>query len=89
MRFARRRSDGGWDFSAPLDIHPPGVSPFADSASSICPSPTMSVSTSSFFMRKEKLPGELTTRGYVEFDVEGVPPPAYTPRIPFVTRHNI
>lgn len=27
--------------------------------------------------KKEKLPGELTTRGYVEFDMEGVPPPAY------------
>lgn len=72
MRVARRRSDGGWEFDeltkprtlASFDMPPPSPSP--SSAPSYC--------------HKEKLlPGDLTTRGYIEHDVYGVPPPAYAP----------
>lgn len=81
MRIAHRRSDGGWEFSEPLSIQPP---PFAhDFNGSVCPSPTASIATTTMFSsRKEKqmLPGELTTRGYLEMDGLGLPPPAYSPR---------
>lgn len=70
MRVARRRSDGGWEFSDPLTIKPPTL-PYAESVYSVQSSPTSSI------CKKEKLPGELTTRGYIEYDIEGVPPPAY------------
>ncbi|EKM53532.1 uncharacterized protein PHACADRAFT_259961 [Phanerochaete carnosa HHB-10118-sp] len=77
MRVAHRRSDGGWEFSEPLTIHPP---PFAHELSnSVCSSPTTSIATTTMFSRKEKhFVGELTTRGYIEIDTEGVPPPAYS-----------
>lgn len=76
MRVARRRSDGGWEFSEPLSISPP---PFAHDRS-VCPSPTTSIATTTMFSRKEKYyAGDATTRGYLEMDPEGVPPPAYTP----------
>ncbi|KAK7691389.1 hypothetical protein QCA50_004788 [Cerrena zonata] len=70
MRVARRRSDGGWEFSDPLTIKPPTL-PYAESVYSVQSSPTSSI------CKKEKLPGELTTRGYIEYDIEGLPPPAY------------
>lgn len=71
MRVARRRSDGGWDFSEPLAITPPSA-PFAESLHPAQSSPSNSI------FKKEKVPGELTTRGYVETDSEGLPPPAYS-----------
>lgn len=74
MRVARRRSDGGWDFAEPLAIQPPTL-PYAESVYSAS-ARSLSSPTSSLF-KKEKLPGELTTRGFIEADVEGVPPPAY------------
>lgn len=78
MRVARRREDGGWEFSEPLNIRPVPFTP--EFGSSTCPSPTSSVATSTIFRKDKKLLGELTTRGYVELDGEGLPPPAYTPR---------
>lgn len=70
MRIARRRSDGGWEFSE------------ANSEPPMTPSPRFSRSTHSslsFPSSKEKklVPGDLTTRGYVDLDAEGNPPPAY------------
>ena len=78
MRVARRREDGGWDFSEPLTIKPVPFSPRAEG--SICSSPTSSIATSTIFRKDKKIPGGLTTRGYIELDGEGLPPPAYTPR---------
>lgn len=70
MRVAYRRSDGGWEFhhtaepSQSLDLQR---------------EPTVSTLYSRPTNSKEKKlrPGELTTRGYVEPDLEGNPPPAY------------
>lgn len=68
MRIATRRSDGGWDFSRPLDLTPTTVN---------FDTPT----TAHFPSRKDRLfPNEPPTRGYVETDVEGLPPPAYCAR---------
>ncbi len=69
MRVAYRRSDGGWEFHQ------------AESSQSVDlqREPTMSTLYSRPTNTKEKKlrPGELTTRGYVEPDLEGNPPPAY------------
>ncbi|KAI0915366.1 hypothetical protein AcV5_003857 [Taiwanofungus camphoratus] len=73
MRVAHRRDDGGWEFSdmtsdtaSSFDLAPPRLS-------------LSSRSTFSLGSSKDKLkPGELTTRGYVERDVDDTPPPAYT-----------
>jgi len=70
MRVARRRSDGGWEFD---DMKPPALTSFD------LPPPSPSPSTSPSYFHKDKLPGELTTRGYLEQDMDGVPPPAYAP----------
>jgi len=71
MKVASRRSDGGWDFSQPLDVS----SPFSKSTDNI-PSPSSTVF--SLQTKKEhKVPGQITTRGYIEADPEGLPPPAY------------
>lgn len=78
MRFARRREDGGWDFSTPLAIDPFAAAPFE--GPSRCASPTSTIGASSYYSRKEKLPGEPTARGYTELDIYGVAPPAYSPR---------
>ena len=77
MRVAHRRDDGGWEFSQPLTIQPVQFTPELRSA---CTSPTSSIATTTILRKEKKLPGELTTRGYVELDGEGLPPPAYTPR---------
>ncbi|KZT04834.1 uncharacterized protein LAESUDRAFT_727693 [Laetiporus sulphureus 93-53] len=78
MRVAHRRSDGGWEFT---EIQP-------DSASMLDFSPSrvsLSAHSTFSFPSKDKLklkPGELTTQGYVEreldVDVEENPPPAYS-----------
>ena len=81
MRVARRRSDGGWDFTDPLSpfsaspMTPPRF-PYARAESIYSLQSSAAHSTTSF-IKKDKLPGELTTRGYVEYDAEGLPPPAY------------
>ena len=71
MRVAFRRSDGGWSFHQPsepshsVDLHR------EPTATTMYTRPNQST-------KETKLrPGELTTRGYVEHDVEGNPPPAY------------
>ncbi|KAI0764299.1 hypothetical protein BD413DRAFT_576745 [Trametes elegans] len=66
MRVAYRRSDGGWEFH---HTYAPGSSLDL----------TRDFATFSRANTKEQKlrPGELTTRGYVEPDVEGNPPPAY------------
>ncbi|KAH9925893.1 uncharacterized protein BXZ73DRAFT_91017 [Epithele typhae] len=67
MRVAYRRSDGGWSFQAQ---ETPG--PSFDLNRELTTSTRLGPS------KEKKLhPGELTTRGYVESDVEGNPPPAY------------
>ncbi|KAI0343439.1 hypothetical protein BDW22DRAFT_1169530 [Trametopsis cervina] len=80
MRIARRRSDGGWEFSSPLPsnilttyaLRPPGLRTEAGRsfATSRCTSPTLSsitlVSAPRNTKEKKLAPGELTTRGYVE-----------------------
>ncbi|GJE97350.1 hypothetical protein PsYK624_135660 [Phanerochaete sordida] len=78
MRVARRRSDGGWEFSEPLSISP---APFArEMHFTSCPSPTSSIATTTMFSRKEKQYAGDYNRGYIELDAEGLPPPAYSPR---------
>ncbi|KAI8978170.1 hypothetical protein BD414DRAFT_422297 [Trametes punicea] len=69
MRVAYRRSDGGWEFHS--------AAPVPNQSLDL----TRDLTTSSRACTKEKKlrPGELTTRGYVEPDVEGCPPPAYYP----------
>jgi len=76
MRVAHRRSDGGWEFS---EMTPDNWSTFD------LPAPRLSLSSRSTlsYVSKEKLklqPGELTTRGFVEhdLDLEENPPPAYS-----------
>lgn len=69
MRIATRRSDGGWDFSRPLNYTPTSTSFDGPSSPS-----------SYFSTRKDKkYVGELN-RGFFEADADGVPPPAYFPR---------
>ncbi|KAI0753566.1 hypothetical protein C8Q80DRAFT_520414 [Daedaleopsis nitida] len=70
MRVAYRRSDGGWSFHHPegsqsVDLERQGT--------------TTTMYTRPNGSSKDKIlrPGELTTRGYVEPDPEGNPPPAY------------
>ncbi|OSC98815.1 hypothetical protein PYCCODRAFT_917530 [Trametes coccinea BRFM310] len=67
MRVAYRRSDGGWEFHH--------TEPVPNQSLDL----TRDFTTYSRANTKEKKlrPGELTTRGYVEPDVEGNPPPAY------------
>ncbi|KAI0333225.1 hypothetical protein GY45DRAFT_1432487 [Cubamyces sp. BRFM 1775] len=67
MRVAYRRSDGGWSFHDSTAVPNQSLDLTRD------------FTTYSRANTKEKKlrPGELTTRGYVEPDVEGNPPPAY------------
>ena len=67
MRVAYRRSDGGWSFHDTTAVPNQSLDLARD------------FTTYSRANTKEKklTPGELTTRGYVEPDVEGNPPPAY------------
>ena len=72
MRVAYRRSDGGWSFHEAMNQ--------ANQASSSTADLERNGTLSTMYSRpKEKKlrPGELTTRGYVEHDLEGNPPPAY------------
>ncbi|OBZ65820.1 hypothetical protein A0H81_14122 [Grifola frondosa] len=72
MRVAHRRSDGGWEFE---EMAPPPPRATFDLTRALTQS-----SSSVHSMREKKLkPGELTTRGFVEHDSEGNPPPAYYP----------
>ena len=68
MRVAYRRSDGGWEF------HDARPSQSVDLQRETTNGAFYSRSTK----EKKLRPGELTTRGYVEQDVEGNPPPAYS-----------
>ncbi|KAH8088964.1 hypothetical protein BXZ70DRAFT_955008 [Cristinia sonorae] len=81
MRVANRRADGGWEFSDPFGYQPP-ITPFTQTAPSSCASPTGSEFTlvSTTVKKEKKMPGELTTRGFVEpeSDVLAPAPPAYT-----------
>lgn len=91
MRVAHRREDGGWEFSDPLVIRTP-VTPFSEAGSSACPSPTTSVFTTLSTSKKEKkIPGELTTRGYIEPYMLEPAPPAYTrnPSTPVTPRTSM
>lgn len=72
MRIATRRTDGGWDFSKPFNFTP---------TSSSFDSPSCSSPSSYFSSKDKKYTGELTTRGFLEVDVDGVPPPAYCARM--------
>ena len=67
MRVAYRRSDGGWFFDAAR------AGPSVD----LQREPTTTTMFSARTKEKKLHPGELTTRGYVEHDFEGNPPPAY------------
>jgi len=75
MRIAIRRDDGGWEFSDPSTIGGTPITPFSRASMSNCPSPT--ASTYSYAKKDKARPGELTTRGYVETDADGLAPPAY------------
>ncbi|KAI0827615.1 hypothetical protein BC628DRAFT_1338193 [Trametes gibbosa] len=66
MRVAFRRSDGGWEFT-----------PTATPGQSIDLSRDMTTYSRAPTKETKLKPGELTTRGYVEPDIEGNPPPAY------------
>ncbi|KAJ3554434.1 hypothetical protein NM688_g3114 [Phlebia brevispora] len=81
MRFARRRDDGGWDFSAPLVVDPFARAPSRnEGSSSRCTSPTSSIGATSYYSNKEKATKDMTAHGYFDVDVYDVAPPAYTPR---------
>ncbi|TBU22497.1 hypothetical protein BD311DRAFT_811457 [Dichomitus squalens] len=72
MRVAYRRSDGGWSF------HQTTPQPSVDLQREATTSTMFRLCPSQGGTKEKKLrPGELTTRGYVEPDVEGNPPPAY------------
>ncbi|KAH9856831.1 hypothetical protein C2E23DRAFT_721834 [Lenzites betulinus] len=66
MRVAFRRSDGGWEFT-----------PNATPAQSLDLTRDMTVYSRGPTKETKLRAGELTTRGYVEPDVEGNPPPSY------------
>ncbi|OJT12168.1 hypothetical protein TRAPUB_11278 [Trametes pubescens] len=66
MRVAYRRSDGGWEFTTE-----------ATPSQSLDLARDLTVYSRTTTKEKKLRPGELTTRGYVEPDVEGNPPPAY------------
>lgn len=70
MRVAHRRPDGGWEFT---DMEPSSLSPFDPAPLS----PALS-SRTTLLLKDKLLPGELTTRGFIERDMDGVPPPLYT-----------
>ena len=72
MRVAHRRSDGGWSFHASEECGPGGSVDLQREPTTL----TM-FSTRTTTKEKKMRPGELTTRGYIEPDVEGNPPPAY------------
>lgn len=74
MRVAYRRSDGGWSFHEAM--HKANQANQASGSGDLQRNGTMSTMYS---RPKDKMlrPGELTTRGYVETDFEGNPPPAY------------
>ncbi|PIL29524.1 hypothetical protein GSI_08332 [Ganoderma sinense ZZ0214-1] len=74
MRVAYRRSDGGWSFHE--GMHHANHANQASGSGDLQRNETMSTI---FTRSKEKQlrPGELTTRGYIDLDLEGNPPPAY------------
>lgn len=76
MRVAHRRADGGWEFT---EMPPSALSPSFPSHT-IDPAPlSPALSSRTTLLFKDKLvPGTLTTRGYIEHDMEGVPPPSYS-----------
>ena len=78
MRVAYRRSDGGWAFHKALNPTNP-ANPGNQAGSSTADLQRNGTQSTMYSRPKEKKlrPGELTTRGYVESDVEGNPPPAY------------
>ena len=71
MRVAYRRSDGGWSFHQPTEpSHSVDLQREA-TMSTMLSRPMQSTK------EKKLRPGELTTRGYVEPDADGIAPPAY------------
>ena len=72
MRVAYRRSDGGWSFHEATPNPSVDLQRVATTSTMYHPRPSQSGTK-----EKKLRPGELTTRGYVEPDVEGNPPPAY------------
>lgn len=73
MRVAYRRSDGGWSFHQTTEPTPSVDLQREATMSTMYSRPNLNPST-----KEQKLrPGELTTRGYIEPDAEGIPPPAY------------
>ena len=79
MRVAHRRPDGGWEFT---DMTPSALSPSFDPAPL---SPALSSRTTLLFKDKIR-PGDLTTRGYVEHDMDGMAPPIYTEEDSYSTK---
>ncbi|KAM5545237.1 hypothetical protein V8D89_001348 [Ganoderma adspersum] len=77
MRIAYRRSDGGWSFhEAMKQANQANQANQASGSGDLQRNGTRST----MYSRpkdKQLRPGELTTRGYVETDFEGNPPPAY------------
>lgn len=87
MRVAYRRDDGGWEFSdaSPAELSTVDLTGAVQPRHSFSANSTLSfASTTRLGMdKKAKLAaGELTTRGYMErdidVDIEGNPPPAYS-----------
>ncbi|KAI1783498.1 hypothetical protein LXA43DRAFT_977115 [Ganoderma leucocontextum] len=71
MRVAYRRSDGGWSFHEAMN-----QANQAGGSADLQRNGTKSTMYSRPKDKKLRL-GELTTRGYIDSDVEGTPPPAY------------
>ncbi|KAH9833431.1 uncharacterized protein C8Q71DRAFT_813928 [Rhodofomes roseus] len=87
MRTAHQREDGGWEFTdmSPNDLSTFDLTGVVQPRNSLSGRSTLSFA-STLHMGSDKkaklLPGELTTRGYLErdmdVDIEGNPPPAYS-----------
>ena len=89
MRIAHQREDGGWEFTdmSPNELTTFDLTGFVRPRHSLSGRSTLSLA-STLRMGSDKkaklVPGELTTRGYMErdrdmdVDIEGNPPPAYS-----------
>ncbi|KAH9915500.1 uncharacterized protein B0H18DRAFT_96108 [Fomitopsis serialis] len=89
MRIAHQREDGGWEFTdmSPNDLSTFDLTGYVQPRNSLSGRSTLSFASTMHMGSDKKgklLPGELTTRGYMErdrdmdVDIEGNPPPAYS-----------